>query len=244
MNLIIDIGNTLTKIYLFDGGEVVNSYGIDKEIVPFLEVLIRENNSLCQAIVSSTRDYEPELGKVLDLLPNGWSELTSETALPIENNYKTPETLGKDRLAAVVGAQALLPKRNILVIDAGTAVTYDILNENGVYNGGSISPGLLMRYRALHQFTGRLPLLGPRDLYTFPGDCTEDAIISGVQQGMLFEIDAYIAHFKKNYKNLEVIFTGGDVNFFDSKLKNSFFVCSNLVAFGLNRILEYNAKKY
>ncbi|HAX95268.1 MAG TPA: type III pantothenate kinase [Prolixibacteraceae bacterium] len=244
MNLIIDIGNSLTKVYLFDEGRAVESFVIDKTIIPFIQQLLIDYKSIKRAIISSTRDYDPEISGLLDKLPDGWSELTSETELPIANKYKTPETLGKDRLAAVVGAQTLFPGRNVLVIDAGTAITYDIINELGEYYGGSISPGLLMRFRALHQFTGRLPLLMPRDRFEFPGNSTEEAIISGVEQGILFEIEAYIAHFKKNYKNLEVIFTGGDSNFFDSKLKNSFFVCSNLVAFGLNRILDHNAKKY
>ena len=244
MNLIIDIGNSLTKVYLFDSGKAVETFVIDKTIIPQIHQLLSNFNSIRSAIISSTRDYEPELSGLLNQLPDGWFELTSITELPIVNKYRTPETSGKDRLAAVVGAQSLFPGRNVLVIDAGTAITYDIVNEQDEYHGGSISPGLMMRFRALHQFTGRLPLLKPRDKYEFPGKSTEEAIISGVEQGMLFEIEAYIAHFKKNYKNLEVIFTGGDANFFDSNLKNSFFVCSNLVAIGLNRILDYNAKKY
>lgn len=244
MNLIIDIGNSLTKVYLFDAGQDVESFVIENSIIPLIHKLLTDYKSINRAIISSTCDYDPQLSGYLDQLPEGWSELTAKTELPITNKYRTPETLGKDRLAAVVGAHALFPGENVLVIDAGTAITYDFINELGEYHGGNISPGLLMRFRALHQFTGRLPLLEPKDKYEFPGTCTEDAIISGVEQGLLFEIEAYIAHFKKNYKNLEVIFTGGDANFFDSKLKNSFFVCSNLVAFGLNRILDYNAKKY
>ncbi len=244
MNLVIDIGNSRSKVYLFKSDETMASYVIDLAIFPVVKKLLEENQDIRKAIISSTRDYDDHLRILLDQLPEGWTELTSETELPIINKYKTPRTLGKDRLAAVVGAHSMFPDKNVLVIDAGTAVTFDFINERGEYLGGSISPGLEMRFKALHHFTGKLPLLNPRYEYEFPGDTTEEAIVSGVEQGMMFEIEAYIAHFKKNYKNLEVIFTGGDANFFDSKLKNSFFVCSNLVAFGLNRILNHNAKKY
>ncbi|HKL32104.1 MAG TPA: type III pantothenate kinase, partial [Tangfeifania sp.] len=162
--------------------------------------------------------------------------------LPIENLYQTKDTLGKDRIAAVVGAFDLYPNTNVLVIDAGTAITFDIINEQGQYLGGNISPGLEMRFKALNKFTGRLPLVRKNDFDNLYGRTTEEAILAGVQHGIVFETDKAIETFKEFYNNLKVIITGGDAIFFDKKLKNSFFVHFNLTALGLNRILEHNGE--
>jgi type III pantothenate kinase len=243
MNLVIDIGNTRTKISLFDADDLVSSYITGLPDVSDIEAVFNNNSSIRRAIISSTRDYPAGIKALLNLRLDYCLELDQYTRIPVVNLYKTPETLGKDRLAAVVGASLVFPAKNVLVIDAGTAITYDFINDSGEYLGGNISPGLEMRYRALHEYTGRLPLLKPEATFDFWGTSTSAAIVAGVQNGILYEIDSYIGHFKKIYKNLEVIFTGGDIKFFDSKLKNSFFVHSNLVATGLNRILEYNAKK-
>ncbi len=159
-----------------------------------------------------------------------------------ENCYKTPETLGKDRIAAAVGGFDLYPDTNLLIIDAGTAITYDIVNDKHQFLGGNISPGIEMRFKALHQFTGKLPLVKQQNFGKLYGTSTEEAIRAGVQNGVVFEIDKAIDTFKEFYKNLKVIITGGDAEFFDKKLKNSFFVNFNLTALGLNRILEYNGE--
>ena len=130
-----------------------------------------------------------------------------------------------------------------MVIDAGTAITYDFINDKNEYIGGNISPGLKLRFRALYHFTDKLPLMEPKNYNQLYGLSTEEAILAGVQNGMIYEVDKTIEKFKEFYSNLKVIITGGDAEFFDKKLKYSFFVHFNLVALGLNRILEYNGEK-
>ena len=131
---------------------------------------------------------------------------------------------------------------NILIIDAGTAITYDILTAEGKYLGGNISPGLEMRFKALNQFTGKLPKIEKVEFNKLYGQTTEQAIIAGVQNGFVFEVDSTITSFKEFYNNLKVIITGGDAEFFDKKLKNSFFVHFNLISLGLNRVLQHNGE--
>lgn len=208
-----------------------------------LKMLKEEHPQLDKVILSTVK---PDDGELTDFL---WSNfayvliLDHQTELPIENLYETPETLGKDRLAAAVGANELFPDRNLLVIDAGTAITYDIVSEKNQFIGGNISPGLEMRFKALNQLTGKLPLVDKSDDYQTLGRNTTEAIRAGVQNGVIFEIEQTIDLFNRNYQNLQIIMTGGDSNFFDKKLNCSIFVHFNLTLIGLNRILEYNAKK-
>jgi type III pantothenate kinase len=242
MNLIIDIGNTRTKFSVFNHGEEMISVTVDEFLPSHIDVLLNEHPSIDKVILSTVKDYSAELKNQLQQKFKVFIELGAETLLPIENCYQTKDTLGKDRLAAAVGASSLYPNKNVLVIDAGTAITYDLVNDKGQYLGGNISPGLEMRFKALHQFTGRLPWVEKKDFGKLFGKTTEEAIRAGVQHGVVFEADKAIDTFKEFYKNLNVIITGGDVNFFDKKLKNSFFVHFNLIAIGLNRILEHNGE--
>lgn len=242
MNLIIDIGNTRTKFSVFNHGEEMISVPVDEFLPSHINVLLEEHPSINKVILSTVKDYSPELKQHLQQKFSCFIELTAETPLPVENCYETKETLGKDRIAAVIGAYHLYPKTNVLVIDAGTAITYDLINEKGQYLGGNISPGLEMRFKALNYFTGKLPLIEKKDFSKLYGKTTQEAILAGVQHGTVFEVDKAIDTFKEFYKNLNVIITGGDTIFFDKKLKNSFFVHFNLVAIGLNRILEYNGE--
>lgn len=242
MNLVIDIGNTRTKFSVFNHGEEMISVPVDELLPSHIDVLLNEHPSINKAIISAVKDYSPELKSHLRQKLSFFVELNGETPLPIENCYQTKETLGKDRIAAAVGAFHLYPGKNVLVIDAGTAITYDFVNEKGQYLGGNISPGIEMRFKALNQFTGRLPLIEKKDFENLFGNTTEDAIRAGVQHGIVFEADKAIDTFKEFYRNLNVIITGGDANFFDKKLKNSFFVHFNLIAIGLNRILEHNGE--
>lgn len=240
MNLCIDIGNTLTKAALFENDQMVELFHYEKlQVNETKELLNRYAVDKC--IVSSVAEENKQVFELLTQHLSVFINLTSQTKLPVENLYRTKDTLGKDRIAAIVGANYLYPQRNILVIDAGSAITFDIINENGQFLGGNISPGLKMRFRALHEFTQRLPLLEADKTVPLLGKETREAIIAGVQNSVWFETDAYIAEFKSIYQNLTVLVTGGDANFFDNKLKNSIFVVSNLVLVGLNRILNFNA---
>ena len=242
MNLVIDIGNTRTKFSVFNKGEVLITVPVEEFLPGHIDVLQEEHPELQNAILSAVKDYSPELKTALQNKFKQFIELDAKTPLPIENCYKTPETLGKDRIAAAVGGFDLYPDTNLLIIDAGTAITYDLVNEKHQYLGGNISPGIEMRFKALHQFTGKLPLLSQQKFEKLYGTSTEEAILAGVQHGVVFEVDKAIETFKEFYNNLKVIITGGDAEFFDKKLKNSFFVNFNLTALGLNRILEYNGE--
>ncbi|MDX1283398.1 MAG: type III pantothenate kinase [Draconibacterium sp.] len=242
MNLVIDIGNTRTKFSVFNRGEVLITVPVEDFGPKQIELLMDEYPALEKAILSSVKDYSSELKKCLQQNFKQFVELNEETLLPIENCYSTKDTLGKDRIAAVVGAFDLYPETNILVVDAGTAITYDLLTDKGKYLGGNISPGIEMRYKALNQFTGKLPKVNQQQFDKLFGTTTEDAIRAGVQHGVVFEADKAIDTFKEFYNNLKVIITGGDAEFFDKKLKNSFFVHFNLIALGLNRILEHNGE--
>ena len=215
---------------------------MDELLPSHLDVLLEEHNSIDKVILCTVRNYSPELKTYLHYRFKTFIELDETTPLPIENHYGSKNTLGKDRLAAATGAAHLYPGSNVLVIDAGTAITYDIINNRNQYLGGNISPGLEMRYKALSQFTGRLPLVEYKNFPKLFGQNTVEGIQAGVQHGVVFEVDNAINAFKEFYKNLYVIITGGNTNFFDKKLKNSFFVHYNLVAIGLNRILEHNGE--
>ena len=242
MNLIIDIGNTRTKFSVFNHGEEMISVPVDELTTGHIELLLQEYPQIDKAILAAVKPYPDELKFFLRKNTDHFIELDENTLLPFENLYISKGTLGRDRIAAVAGASYIYPGKNILVIDAGTAITYDIITADNQYLGGNISPGIDMRFKALHHFTGKLPLVGKKETAKLYGQTTEEAIRTGVQHGIVSEADNTIQAFKEFYQNLYVIITGGDANFFDKKLKNSFFVHFNLIAIGLNRILEYNGE--
>ncbi len=169
-------------------------------------------------------------------------ELGTRTPLPIQNTYRTPETLGKDRLAAVVGAFEMFPDQNCLVIDAGTCITYDLLRWDGVYPGGNIAPGLEMRLRAMHHFTANLPPVAIGETENLIGYSTESAMRNGAQLGIILEIEGFIAWCRSEWGEINVILTGGSIDFFVKNLKSQIFVNPNLVLSGLNKILNYNVE--
>ena len=243
MNLIIDIGNSRTKFSLFNHGEIVTTATVDELLSEHIKTLKDEYPLLNKAILSSVREYPDGLKKTLQSSFDTFLELSHKTPLPIENLYLSKETLGYDRIASAVGANDLYPDTNLLVVDAGTALTYDFVNDKNQYLGGNIAPGLEMRFKSLHFFTNKLPLVKAENQNKLFGSTTEEAIRTGVQNGFIHEVEKTIEEFKVFYGNLKVIITGGDAKFFDKKLKNHFFVNFNLVALGLNRILEYNEDK-
>jgi type III pantothenate kinase len=208
-----------------------------------LQVLLRDYPDIANTIISTVRMEKPSFAGLL--LDRGVRVLLLDhlTPLPIRNCYATKETLGYDRIASAVEANARFPDQDILIIDIGTAITIDFISSENEFLGGNISPGLRMRFRSLHEYTGRLPLVEPADQDALLGDDTERAIRAGVQNGIIFELDGYINEQKKRYPRLKVLMTGGDAVFFDKKLKNSIFVDLNLNLFGLHRILEYNVER-
>jgi type III pantothenate kinase len=242
MNLTIDIGNTRVKLGLFEEGrmvrqEVWEAWTFEKLLVWLTNQMVK-NVILCNVVGEVPSSVQSYLGDHYFYM-----ELRETTPLPIENLYSTPATLGKDRLAAIVGAFQLFPKENCLVIDAGTCITYDLLDEQGRFLGGNISPGIRMRLRAMHTFTAGLPLAPLAKTPSWVGKTTVAALQNGAQRGALLEMEGFIDHFRAVYGQGKVILTGGDADFFAKKLKSEIFVNHHLVLLGLNKILTYNVQR-
>ena len=242
MNLCIDQGNTRTKIGVFDQ-DILIEFAAYEEFGENEISLLFNKFTINASILSSVRQDNKQIIDYLKAISNVFIELSHNTSIPIENTYETPDTLGRDRLAAVVGAAFLKQGSDILVIDAGTAITYDFIDSNAVYHGGNIAPGLNMRLRAMHDFTQKLPLVEPVIDTPFLGKNTQSALVSGALNGIVYEIEGYINHLKIKYPQLLVFLTGGSNFYFISKLKNAIFAERNLVLIGLNRILQYNVQK-
>ena len=179
---------------------------------------------------------------VLSVLKGIGNIVTFNEKLPIRNKYKTPDTLGNDRLANAIAANFLFPEHNVLVIDAGTCVKYDFVSAKGEYLGGSISPGLDMRFKAMHEFTGKLPLVKYGKSKSLIGNTTLTAMQTGVVIGMTEEMKGFVKRYQAQYKNLKIILTGGDSQRFVNDLNLSIFAASDLVNIGLNEIIRFNMK--
>ncbi|MAW21198.1 MAG: pantothenate kinase [Flavobacteriales bacterium] len=237
MKLVIDIGNTNTKLALFDNKTAIKFSNIYqcklREVQEFVEKVV-----ITSSIISSVKELNSEILRVASYF--NAIIFSYETPVPIINNYKTPETLGKDRLAAVVGAAFLYPENDILVFDAGTCLTIDFINIRNEYIGGRISPGIEMRFKALNTFTDKLPLVQQEKISNIIGEDTNSSIISGVQRGVLAEVELIISEYKLQNPDIISVVTGGDCFFFEKALKNSIFANPNLVLVGLNEILDYN----
>ncbi len=239
MNLIFDIGNTRIKAGVFNDNTLQAHYELTKSNELDIEKIVKENKiKIC--FISSVRDSEAAAETVSELLPFAPVLLFSaHHPLPFKNKYKTPDTVGSDRLAAIAGAQALYPGKNVLVIDAGTCIKYNFINQNDEFLGGGISPGLQMRFHALNNYTARLPLMEINEKFeTLVGTNSQDSILSGVLLGAIAEVDGIIDRYKQLYTNLTVVITGGDFNFFVKRLKNSIFAHQFLILQGLSVILD------
>jgi len=241
MKLVIDIGNTLTKYAVFLQDDIVRIESRKNFDTSFVSELLENFPQLSSAIFCSVRNVDMQsfgqFKRHLNIL-----EFDNNIKIPIKNNYKTPDTLGKDRLAGAVGAYFLYPNKNLLIIDAGTSITYDIVTDKGEYLGGGISPGIQMRFEALHTLTGKLPLIKPdweKEINVI-GNTTENAILSGVQYAVLCEVDGMISAYQQKFSQLQVVITGGDYIYFDKYLKNNIFAAPNLVLSGLKKILDFN----
>lgn len=241
MNLVIEGGNTRIKYGVISNNKLIDTF-IASEFDIYDIQILQQKHSLKYCILSSTRNIRQEFENNLkDLFPN-FLHFNNQTPLPIQNLYTTPETVGLDRLANVVGANNIQPDKNVLIIDTGTAITYDIINKDKDYLGGDITPGMKVRFRALNDYTDKLPLIDKFYHIKPFANKTSEAIISGVINGILYEMNGYISDFKHKFNNNYVFLTGGDAEFFAKKLKNRIFVNLNLNLTGLNRILDHNAK--
>ena len=210
MNLTIDIGNTLIKMAVFDGGEIVEKLLAEECDTKLLDGLLARWPAIDRAIIASTGGRTAPLARMLRVRAVKCLEFTPATPVPIRNGYDTPETLGADRLAAAVGA--------------------------------ALVPGMGMRFQALHRYTARLPLCRETAEERLYGTTTTSCIEQGVMNGIAFEIEGYIARFRRENADICIIFTGGAAKNFAKRIKNAIFADCELVFLGLNRILEFNAE--
>lgn len=238
MQLCIDAGNTQVKYGVFNNRRLIYKETSEQLDVPVLEKIIRQFYPE-RAILSSVRKREPAFLKAVKNAC-ALTELSHTTALPITLDYKTPETLGRDRIASAVAAWVKYRKQNSLVINAGTCITFDIVTAEGVYKGGAISPGIEMRYRAMHEFTARLPYVTDRKPVRITGKSTNESLNAGVLNHVGYELEGAIRFYASHYEGLRVIITGGNGLFLAKRLKNGIFAAPDLVLTGLNEILIYN----
>ncbi len=241
MTIAIDIGNTRIKLGAFEHGKLAEAFVFDTE-KDLESCSYLQNKDITGIIISTVKETFPAF--LAELTVKNIIQFSSATRLPIKNNYKTASTLGSDRIPPVIAAAATHPAKKILVIDVGTCIKYNFANAAAEYCGGAISPGLQMRFKALHNFTARLPLIDVDMNYDkLIGESTPESILSGVINGTVAEIDGIIDLYRAKHDNLLVYITGGDSDFFAKRLKNSIFTDPFLVLKGLNDILLYNLKQ-
>lgn len=241
MNLIIDVGNSFVKLAVFKDEMLLKKVSIKPDdFISRVDSFIKAYPTMKKAVISSVGKLKAPLLKYIEDHFEVF-QIHASLNLPFKNSYKTPQTLGVDRIALISASIQQYPYNNVLVIDAGTCLTYDFVTSDNEYLGGAISPGIQMRYQALHAQTANLPLLEPNLPGHITGQTTKDCIHSGVVFGILKEIDGVIEEYQEKYKDLTVILTGGDANFLSKQLKSSIFANSNFLLEGLNFILQFNS---
>ena len=242
MVLVVDIGNTRIKcaVYELDTLKAVFVFTEKEAENNFKNILFSYPNVTDLIVSSVTKTLTFDLQTISnDLNIHFVSNLDT---FPFENKYATPKTLGVDRMILAAGATLLYPKQNRLIIDAGTCVTYDFVDENDNYWGGAISPGFRLRYESLHQFTAKLPLLTLEEPEGLVGSSTNQSIHSGVVNGLICEMDGFIERYKQQNENFTIILTGGDAVFLAKRLKNTIFANSNFLLESLNQFFQYKIK--
>lgn len=242
MILTVDVGNTRIKSAVFENSIILEQFVFDKkELRKKIEIILKKYQSITDLVIASvgTISKEDFLLFESDIKINF---ITHQYEFPFQNLYETPHTLGIDRMVLSAGAVLQFPNQNRLVIDAGTCVTYDFVDEHDNYLGGAISPGIRLRYESLHNYTAKLPLLTIKDPESFIGNSTNQAIHSGVVNGVANEIDGFINQYKEHYSKFTIILTGGDAVFLAKRLKNTIFANSNFLLESLNHTFQYKIK--
>ena len=239
MNLVLDIGNNFFKLGIFENSNLIFSFSEKNDKIDIeIEKIISKYRKVNSALISNVSSI-----KIIDLL-NRYNiqtfELDSNFIFPFKLNYQTPETLGNDRLALAAAATTLFPNSNNLVIDAGTCITIDLIDNNNHFMGGSISPGVKMRYKSLNHYTANLPLLENQNNFNFPGNSTDASIHAGVIGGVSNEIMGFVDKINSRYNKVNVILTGGDAKILSKTLKITIFANQNFILEGLNCILNLN----
>ncbi|MFR9651931.1 MAG: type III pantothenate kinase [Rikenellaceae bacterium] len=244
MNLVVDIGNTLVKVAVVEGVDI-HQLEVVEEYTNQLQLTIKsmvDRYAIKSAIVCSTRGEQREVINALEEMVDRVVVFNSDTAIPISINYLTPNTLGRDRVAAVVGAREVYGERDMLIIDCGTAITIDLYSVANGFEGGFISPGVSMRLHVLNEQTATLPLCKVNQSWSEVeiARTTQEAIVGGVMRGIVYEIEGHIRTFERKIDEISIIFIGGGAKYFDKQIKNAIFANRNLVMVGLNKILLYN----
>ena len=233
-NFVIDIGNSRIKSSQVQGDLILESKTWDR-VESLVKALPKNQNIIVCSVKHNSEQIKNIFGDDVFVF-------NEHSKLPIRINYDTPQTLGRDRIASAVGAHFLFPSEDLLIIDAGSCITYDLLINNS-FEGGIISPGFKMRLKAMHEMTGQLPdVIAQSDQYEWGliGKSTASCMISGAKNGIKNEINGIVSRLKEKYVSLRVLMTGGDAILFESNVKGSIFVRSNLVPLGLNQILINN----
>ncbi|WP_163397885.1 type III pantothenate kinase [Flavobacterium fluviatile] len=239
MVLTVDVGNTRIKAAVFEGSTVLENFVFEKEeLEKEIQKILKKFQNCSDLVVASVGNIQKQSFLVFEKQLN-IHFVTHEDPFPFINKYATPKTLGIDRMVLAAGATLQFPKKNRLVVDAGTCITYDFIDESGQYFGGAISPGLRLRYEALHNYTARLPLLSLEVPDSYIGNATAQAIHSGVVNGLVYEIDGFIDEYRANFPNFIIILTGGDADFLAKRLKNTIFANSNFLLESLNQTFQY-----
>lgn len=243
MNLVIDWGNSSLKTGWFEGDRLLETKRFESPQTLLAYMAGRSDYHPTEVLVSSTSRPADEMRAGLAGLSRDVRVLTAQTPVPIGKDYDTPHTLGADRVAAAVGATVLYPGRYCLILDLGTCLTADWVDRDGIFRGGLISPGLRMRFRAMHEQTARLPLVEtPADWPALTARNTRQAMQAGVMNGLACELNGIIDHYRQQQPDAVVLLCGGDAPAFESRLKPSIFAVPELVLIGLNRILRYNVE--
>lgn len=239
MNLIIDQGNTICKLAVCSEEAIIEVYSASQPTRELLTSILREHPSITDVIYSSVGRWNDDTPSMLEELVGHLHIVSADTRVPLAIEYERSR-LGSDRLAAVVGAYLLSAGREMLVLDAGTAITYERISASGVYLGGNISPGLYVRLKALHSFTSRLPLVDEVDEMDGFGHDTASAMKRGAALGLAYEVDGYINELRRQHPSGIVYLTGGDADILAEMISGEVIIEPNLVLLGLNKILEYN----
>jgi type III pantothenate kinase len=248
MILAVDVGNTKIKVAVFEGTNLVERFDFySSELQKQIEFTLNKYQNTTDLVVASVGNIPKETFLAFEKQLN-IHFITHNSTFPFHNKYETPHSLGIDRMVLASGAVLNFPKQNRLVIDAGTCITYDFIDENDNYLGGAISPGIRLRYESLHHFTAKLPLLTldlfkenlkAVDEHDFIGNSTSSAIHSGVLNGVQNEIEGFIAQYQRVYPKFIIILTGGDTEFLAKRLKNTIFANSNFLLESLIQTFQY-----
>ncbi|KGN82137.1 hypothetical protein HW49_02910 [Porphyromonadaceae bacterium COT-184 OH4590] len=235
-NLVIDIGNTRTKVAVFENNQMIDFFAAELVTLPLLKDFLRKY-SIDNSIISSVSFSKREIVYYLENNSN-FIEFNAQTYKGLKINYETHQTLGKDRIASAIGAIEVMPNSNLLVIDIGSCITFDLITKDSTFHGGNIAPGYYMRLKAMHDYTAKLPIVTQQIPKELIGKNTKEAVLFGAYWGIVFEINSFAEYLREKYPDIKVILTGGDAHYFENSIKQCTFANSNLVLIGLNKVIE------